>query len=114
MIYARILEPGMPKITLMIVSLIHSLLPFTVNLITDLEERSLTKYKSVVFWVYTLTSVAVNFTVYYYNLRLIEIGRIDMKRKVSYMKMLNACIEPDRIKIPFNYSSFPLMNYLDP
>ncbi|CDW86982.1 UNKNOWN [Stylonychia lemnae] len=116
---SKVLTKILSKNIIMIVSLIHALLPFVINLLNTLnsehiDEIQFKKYYSPLFWVYTILLFITNFLIYYVNLVFLEIGVIDMKRKKFTMKLMEAILEPNRFKLKKYEKVFPLLNYFDP
>jgi len=55
----------------------------------------------------------VNSFIFYVNLLFLELGMIDMSRRLFLMKALNGVLEPNLFKKPGLLSTVPFMNIFD-
>ena len=116
---SKIIAKGLHKYLFRTISLIHALVPFFLNLALDLQNTRplsllIPKYSSWQFWLFTISALTVNTVIYYINLLFIEIGVIDMRRRLAQMQTLNAVLETNRMKLKNYFQVFPLQNYFDP
>ena len=101
----------------MIVAFIHAGLPFFYRLICDIiyhKSDNFNRYKNIPFWYYTLALFYVNAQTFYFNLAFLEIGVIDLKRRMLMMKVVNTIIEPNHNKRKGFLKIYPLINMFDP
>lgn len=84
---AKIFSRPFHPIILQVIAFIHAFLPIIINLAEDFfiegrDEFKDARYYSPYFWAYTACCLITNMTIYYVNLLFIQIGILDMNRRL--------------------------------
>jgi hypothetical protein len=114
MLVAKIFVRKIPRLIFWLSSFIHAIIPFSIFLARDVINDDFSRYWSVSFWVYTCCLGWVNIYVFNVNNVFIDIARVDIMRKLYYMRCMESMLEPNRYKLRDFVKFFPLLNYFDP
>lgn len=86
-LYSKMFSRPFPPIILQMTALVHGILPLALYAYEDFTDEDREgfreiRYTSPYFWAYTGSSMLINIMIFYVNLGFIEIGIVDMSRRL--------------------------------